>query len=83
MCGWVIFRTHSRIFSFLFVQCMVGNHLIAICSHLALWWIPYWETRSTLLMVAGTLSLLLTYFGIRYLRSQTNSPLPYPHQQAV
>jgi hypothetical protein len=83
LCGWSIFRTESRIFSFLAVQCLVGNHLIAICSHLALWWIPHWETRSTLLLGAGACSLLFTFFGIRHLRAQTDSPLPYPHQQAI
>jgi hypothetical protein len=82
MCGWLIFYTRSKIFSFIFVQCTVSNHLIAIITHPTLWWGVDWQLRSAVLVTIGLFSLLVTWFGIRFLRAESSvfssmsSPLP-------
>jgi hypothetical protein len=70
LCGWLIFYTQNRIFTFIFSQFVVTNHLLAIFSHSTLWWIHNWEWRSCLLIAAGVSSLFLTFFGLRYLRAE-------------
>jgi hypothetical protein len=69
LCGWLIFFTRTRIFTFIFTQLVVTNHLLGIFSHSTLWWIHNWEWRSWLLIAAGISSLFLTFFGLRYLRA--------------
>ncbi len=69
MCGWLIFKTRSKIMAFISAQCAISNHLVAISSHPTLWWMNNLELRTILLWVIGVFSLLLTYFGIHYLRS--------------
>ncbi|MEW5979891.1 MAG: hypothetical protein AB1898_29190 [Acidobacteriota bacterium] len=76
VAGWLIFRTESRITAFLFAQCAVSNHLVAISSHPTLWWIRDHDFRTLLLWLIGILSVVLTYFGIRYLRHRP--PVPEP-----
>ena len=82
VCGWLIFRTESQMATFIFAQCSVSNHLVAISSHPTLWWMRNMELRSLLLCLIALISLLMTYFGIRYLRM---TPLPLtmsdPEQQ--
>jgi hypothetical protein len=73
MAGWLIFFTKSKTFSFIFVQCAISNHLIAIFTHPTLWWISDWQLRSLLLITVGLFSLCCTWLGIRYLRAE--SPL--------
>jgi len=73
VCGWLIFRTESQMATFIFAQCSVSNHLVAISSHPTLWWMRNMELRSLLLCLIALISLLMTYFGIRYLRM---TPLP-------
>lgn len=73
-CGWLIFKTRLQIFTILFAQVAVTNHLVAILSHPTLWWLTNWEWRSWILMAAGIASLVLTFFGIRFLRAVP--PLP-------
>ena len=72
LCGWVIFRTSSRILAFVLAQSSVTNHLVAISSHPTLWWIQDKSLRVILLKTIGIASLVLTYYGIRYLRSTQN-----------
>src|SRR5437773_3955809 len=69
MCGWLIFKTRSKIMAFISAQCAISNHLVAISSHPTLWWMDNLILRTILLWVIGIFSLLLTYFGIHYLRS--------------
>jgi len=71
VCGWLIFRTESQMATFIFAQCSVSNHLVAISSHPTLWWMRNMELRSLLLCLIALISLLVTYFGIRYLRMTT------------
>jgi len=68
LCGWLIFKTQSKVMAFIFAQCAISNHLVAISSHPTLWWMDNLQMRIILLWMIGLLSLLLTYFGIRYLR---------------
>ena len=70
VCGWLIFRTESQLATFVFAQCSVSNHLVAISSHPTLWWMHDMELRTLLLCLISLLSLLVTYFGIRYLRNE-------------
>ncbi len=70
LAGWTIFRTRSRVASFVLAQCIVTNHLVAICSHPTLWWMTNHQARSFLLKLIAGLSLLLTFYGIRYLRTR-------------
>jgi hypothetical protein len=76
VCGWLIFRTESQMATFIFAQCSISNHLVAISSHPTLWWMRDMELRTLLLCLIGLISLFVTYFGIRYLRLTT--PLPAP-----
>jgi hypothetical protein len=82
VCGWLIFRTESQMSTFIFAQCSVSNHLVAISSHPTLWWMRNMELRSLLLCLIALISLFVTFFGIRYLRM---TPLPLatadPEQQ--
>ena len=78
LCGWLIFRTRSHVVTFIMAQCSVSNHLIAISSHPTLWWMHDLEMRSLLLKIIAVLSLLLTYFGIRYLRARPGEDQPLP-----
>jgi hypothetical protein len=75
VCGWLIFRTESQLATFIIAQCSVTNHLVAILSHPTLWWMHNMELRALLLCVISLVSLFLTYFGIRYLRMTTLSPV--------
>lgn len=68
VCGWLIFKTTSKVMAFIFAQCAISNHLVAISSHPTLWWMDNLALRIILLWAIGLFSLLLTYFGIRYLR---------------
>ena len=68
VCGWLIFRTESQLATFIFAQCSISNHLVAISSHPTLWWMRDMELRTLLLYLIGLVSLFVTYFGIRYLR---------------
>jgi hypothetical protein len=83
-CGWLIFYTRNWIFTYIFAQLVVTNHLVAIFSHSTLWWIHNWELRSCLLMAAGISTLIVTFMGLRYLRSEgplfINPPLAKAHQ---
>ena len=69
LCGWVIFRTSSRILAFVLAQTSITNHLVAISSHPTLWWVQDKSLRLILLKTIGIASLVLTYYGIRYFRS--------------
>jgi hypothetical protein len=51
--------------------------LVAICSHPTLWWMDNWKLRTSFLCASGLISLLLTFYGIRYLRAgKVYSPQP-------
>lgn len=76
VCGWLIFRTESQMATFIFAQCSISNHLVAISSHPTLWWMSNMGLRSFLLCLIGLISLFLTHFGIRYLRMATLAPSP-------
>ncbi len=76
VCGWLIFRTESQLATFVFAQCSVSNHLVAISSHPTLWWMHDMELRTLLLCLISLLSLFLTYFGIRYLRNENPATTP-------
>lgn len=69
VAGWMIFRTRNRVATFVLAQCVVSNHLVAISSHPTLWWMDNFEVRSLLLKLIAAVSLVLTFYGIRYLRS--------------
>jgi hypothetical protein len=73
LAGWMIFRTRSRIAAFILAQCIVSNHLVAISSHPTLWWMDNREYRSLLLKLIAGISLVLTFYGIRYLRGRSQS----------
>ena len=67
--------------AFIFAQCAISNHLVAISSHPTLWWMDNLELRTILLWGVALFSLLLTYFGIRYLRIsavEASAPQPAP-----
>ena len=68
VAGWTIFRTRSRIAAFILAQCIVSNHLVAISSHPTLWWMDNLEYRSLLLKGIAGVSMVLTFYGIRFLR---------------
>lgn len=68
VAGWTIFRTRSRIAAFILAQCIVSNHLVAISSHPTLWWMDNLESRSLLLKGIAGVSMVLTFYGIRFLR---------------
>ena len=70
LAGWTIFRTRSRIAAFILAQCIVSNHLVAISSHPTLWWMHNLEYRSLLLKAVAGMSMVLTFYGIRFLRSK-------------
>ncbi|PYV37017.1 MAG: hypothetical protein DMG06_29140 [Acidobacteria bacterium] len=81
LSGWLIFKTQSKIMAFIFAQCAISNHLVAISSHPTLWWMDNLELRTILLWAVALFSLLLTYFGIRYLRIsgvEASAPQPAP-----
>ena len=73
VAGWAIFRTRSRIAAFVLAQCIVSNHLVAISSHPTLWWMDNLEYRSLLLKGVAGVSMVLTFCGIRFLRSKPSS----------
>ena len=70
VAGWAIFRTRSRIAAFDLAQCILSNHLVAISSHPTLWWMDNLEYRSLLLKGIAGVSMVLTFYGIRFLRSK-------------
>jgi hypothetical protein len=70
IAAWMIFKTRNRVCTFILAQCFVSNHLVAISSHPTLWWVPDLAFRSVLLRAIAVASLLVTFYGIRYLRSQ-------------
>jgi hypothetical protein len=76
IAGWSIFRTRSRIAAFILAQCIVSNHLVAISSHPTLWWMDNLEYRSLLLKGIAGASMVLTFYGIRFLRSQPGTAAP-------
>ena len=76
VAGWSIFRTRSRIAAFILAQCIVSNHLVAISSHPTLWWMDNLEYRSLLLKGIAGASMVLTFYGIRFLRSQPGTAAP-------
>jgi hypothetical protein len=76
VAGWVIFRTRSRIGAFILAQCIVSNHLVAISSHPTLWWMDNLEYRSLLLKGIAGASMVLTFYGIRFLRSKPRVSAP-------
>ncbi len=67
--GWMIFKTRSRIAAFVLAQCVVSNHVVAISSHPTLWWMNDHQARSLLLRLIAGVSLVLTFYSIRYLRA--------------
>ena len=69
VAGWTIFRTRSRIVAFILAQCIVSNHLVAISSHPTLWWMDNLEYRSLLLKGVAGLSMVVTFYGLRFLRA--------------
>jgi hypothetical protein len=69
VAGWAIFRTRSRFAAFILAQCIVSNHLVAISSHPTLWWMDNLEYRSLLLKGVAGVSMVLTFYGIRFLRA--------------
>jgi len=70
VAGLAIFRTRSRIAAFILAQCIVSNHLVAISSHPTLWWMDNLEYRSLLLKGVTGVSMVLTFYGIRFLRAK-------------
>src|SRR5688572_15781697 len=76
IAGWTIFRTRSRIAAFILAQCIVSNHLVAISSHPTLWWMDNLEYRSLLLKGIAGVSMVLTFYGIRFLRAKPRSSTP-------
>jgi hypothetical protein len=76
LAGWAIFRTRSRIAAFILAQCIVSNHLVAISSHPTLWWMDDLEYRSLLLKGIAGMSMILTFYGIRFLRATPRASTP-------
>jgi hypothetical protein len=76
LAGWTIFRTQSRITAFILAQCIVSNHLVAISSHPTLWWMNNLEYRSHLLKGIAGISMVLTFYGIRFLRAKPRLTAP-------
>lgn len=76
LAGWTIFRTRSRIAAFILAQCIVSNHLVAISSHPTLWWMDNLEYRSLLLKGVAAASMVLTFYGIRFLRAKPRACAP-------
>jgi len=76
VAGWAIFRTRSRIAAFVLAQCIVSNHLVAISSHPTLWWMDNLEYRSLLLKGIAGVSMVLTFYGIRFLRAKPDIATP-------
>jgi hypothetical protein len=76
VAGWAIFRTRSRIAAFILAQCIVSNHLVAISSHPTLWWMENLEYRALLLKGIAGVSMVLTFYGIRFLRSKPQESAP-------
>jgi len=76
LAGWAIFRTQSRIAAFVLAQCIVSNHLVAISSHPTLWWMDNLEYRSLLLKGVAGVSMVLTFYGIRFLRAKPDIATP-------
>jgi hypothetical protein len=74
--AWMIFRTRDRVATFILAQCIVSNHLVAISSHPTLWWMENLEHRALLLKAIAGVSLVLTFYGIRYLRSRPRESKP-------
>jgi hypothetical protein len=74
IAAWMIFRTRNHVATFILAQCFVSNHVVAISSHPTLWWMEDLQVRSLLLKVIAGASLVLTFYGIRYLRSQPPAP---------
>lgn len=70
LAGWAIFRTRSQVAAFILAQCIVSNHLVAISSHPTLWWMENLEFRSLVLKAMAGVSMLLTFYGIRFLRAK-------------
>jgi len=70
LAGWMIFRTRSRIAAFILAQTIVSNHLVAISSHPTLWWMDNLEYRSLLLKGIAGVSMVLTFYGIQFLRAK-------------
>jgi hypothetical protein len=74
--AWMIFKTRDRVATFILAQCIVSNHLVAISSHPTLWWMENLEHRALLLKAIAGVSLVLTFYGIRYLRSRPRESKP-------
>jgi hypothetical protein len=81
--AWMIFKTRNQIATFTLCQCIVSNHLVAISSHPTLWWIENLAFRSFLLKVIAGISLVMTFYGIRYLRSNPGIEDPIPQSEAA
>jgi lysylphosphatidylglycerol synthetase-like protein (DUF2156 family) len=76
--GWMIFKTRNRVATFILAQSIVSNHLVAISSHPTLWWMENLEHRALLLKSIAGVSLVLTFYGIRYLRARPRAPQNKP-----
>ena len=76
VAGWTIFRTRSQVAAFILAQCIVSNHLVAISSHPMLWWMDNLEYRSLLLKGIAGVSMVLTFYGIRFLRANPCASAP-------
>lgn len=74
LAGWMIFKTRSRVGAFVLAQCIVSNHVVAISSHPTLWWMVDHQARSWLLKLIAGVSLVLTFYAIRYLRARPHTP---------
>jgi len=84
VAGWAIFRTRSRIAAFILAQSFVSNHLVAISSHPTLWWMDNLQYRSLLLKGIAGVSMVATFYGIRFLRAKPRVTAPVAtFQQAL